>query len=85
MKIELDMAQSTVGTVLLKLYESLGISQQTYNEILKSFVHIFYTRSLVQNGRIIGWFGIEGLKPRELDLSVKVADELAIFFPGHGG
>lgn len=84
-KIKLD-EKSTVDTVLLKLYELQGIPGNIYDETLKRFVHVFWTRTLIKNGAVIARFGINGLEPmKDSDLSINDGDELTIILPVGGG
>ena len=85
-KIELDKEESTLSTVLSKMHELCGIPLEMYDETLKRFVHVFWTRALIKNGIEMGRFGVDGLKlGKGSDSSVKGGDELVILLPTGGG
>ena len=85
-EIEIDEESSTIPAVLSRFCKLLGMPLQRYDETLKRPVSVFWTRTLVKNGKVIGRVSIDGLDVREKkDLEIKGGDELVLFGPAEGG
>lgn len=87
LEIEMDQEKSTIPAILSKFCELLGLQPQRYDELLKRPVSVFWTRTLVKNGKVIGRFSMDGrldVKEKK-DLEIKAGDELVLFGPAEGG
>lgn len=82
----LDTCENSIESVIKKCLAWLGLPEKRWDETLREKVHVFHTRLLIKNGKVIGNFNSKGLVlNREEDRTVEDDDEFIIFAPAGGG